>query len=71
MVDPFVRVALIMEWVTEERVKPLILISSLRVALTLQKIPLPDLSLGLVLRMGQVTDQQLISSLPGPDLRLV
>ena len=62
MVDPFIRLSLMMELVTKQRVKPLILKLSLWVALNLQQFPLPDLSLGGILRMGRVT---------GPDLMLV
>ena len=70
MLDLFIRIALMMERVTEQHIKPLMLETSLRVALNLQRFPLPDLSLGVVLRTEQVTDQ-LRSSSPGPDLTRV
>ena len=66
IVDLYIRVALIMERATEQQnVKPIMLESILQVALNLQQIPLPDLSL------GKVVYQQLRSSLPGPTLTLV
>ena len=71
MGNPFIREALMMERVTEQHVRPLMLESSLKVALNLQQIPLPDLSIGVGLRTGRVVDQQLRSSSPAPDLILV
>ena len=72
IVDLSIRVALIIERATEQQdVKPLMLESILNVALNLQQIPLPDLSLGVGLRTGKVVYQQLRSSSPGPTLTLV
>ena len=72
IVDLSIRVALILERAMEQQnVKPLMLESILKVALNLQQIPLPDLSLGVGLRTGRAVYQQLRSSSPGPTLTLV